>query len=256
MQKKILVGAIASLAIFGAIAFFAMKTPFPAKAPGTPAPTLSGSDYVEHAPYYDITANYASSTPLLASAGTAADAAAVALMRKFVSDTIAQFKTDGTFTNLTPSDVQMRGLTGGRKEKLEIVYLIGSSSHTISYIFTIYEDTLGAHGNTFFKTFTFDTTTGAPLALQDVFTPGAPYLSTLSQVSRAKLPGIIGQYADTHFIQNGTGPDDKNFENFFFDNRDFVILFAPYAVAPYAAGPQTLRIPVSELVSILKPEYQ
>ena len=177
-------------------------------------------------------------------------------MQDFVSDTITQFKTDGNFANLTPTDITTMGFDQGRKEKLQIVYLIASSPHTVSYIFTIYEDTLGAHGNTLFKTFTFDTTTGAPLALADLFSPSADYLDALSSISRAKLPAILGSSADTTFITNGTTPEDTNFANFFFDNHQLVILFAPYAVGPYTAGPQTLYIPASELSTILKPEYQ
>ena len=146
------------------------------------------------------------------------------------------------------------GFDKGRKETLQITYLIASSAHTVSYIFTIYEDTLGAHGNTFFHTFTFDTGTGASLSLADIFS--SSYLDTLSSISRTKLPSVIGDDADPAFINNGTTPDEKNFENFFFDNRDFVVLFAPYQVAAYADGPQTLRIPLSELSSILKPEYR
>ena len=56
-------------------------------------------------------------------------------------------------------------------------------------------------------------------------------------------------------INMGTTPEEVSFENFYFDGNDLVILFAPYQVAAYAAGPQTLRIPLSELASILKPEY-
>lgn len=220
---------------------------------------LPAGKYVEQAEYYDIAANYATSTPFLHK-DPAADAAAIALMKKSVGDTIAQFKSDGHFAALTPAEAARMGLSPGRKEKLDIVYLIASSTHTVSYIFTIYEDTLGAHGNMTFTTFTFDASAGAPLSLADLFTPGADYLARLSQISRGKLPGIIGGNIDAAFVKNfiepGTTPEEKHFENFFLDNRELVILFAPYQVAPYSAGPQTLRIPVSDLADILKPEHR
>ena len=251
MQKDTIIGfAVVIIIIVGIILYAAMK-PVPAKAPGTVKMSLPENGYVEHAQYYDIAANYATSTSLAEPANTNA----VALMENFVGGTIAQFKTDGNFANLTPEDIKMMGFDQGRKETLQIVYLIASSPHTVSYIFTIYEDTLGAHGNTFFHTFTFDTSTGISLALADVFLPGADYLDALSSLARAKLPAIIGPGADTDFITNGTVPDEKNFANFFFDGQDFVILFPPYQVGPYTAGPQTLRIPLSELSTILKPNY-
>ncbi|OYV27430.1 MAG: hypothetical protein B7W98_01795 [Parcubacteria group bacterium 20-58-5] len=251
MQRNTYIGIAVILVIFIGIVLYAATRPVPAKAPGATV-ALPGNHYVEHAPYYDIAANYATSTPLAAAENTVA----VAEMKRFVADTIAQFKSDGNFATLTPQDAAKIGLGAGRKETLNIVYLTASSSHTVSYIFTVYEDTLGAHGNTFFKTFTFDTTSGAALTLADLFAPGADYLGTLSSLARAKLPAITGQGADAAFITPDTTPDDKNFANFFFDNQNLVILFPPYAVAPYAAGPQTLRIPTSELANILKPEYR
>ncbi len=257
MKKDTLIGAGAILVVLVGIIAYALLRPLPAKAPGTAdASNLPAGSYTEHAAYYDIAANYATSTQLLTSVGASADAAAIAQMKNFVGSTIAQFKTDGKFDSLTAQDIKMMGFDQGRKETLNIVYLIASSPRTVSYIFTVYTDTLGAHGNTSFHTFTFDTTTGASLALSDVFTPSSPYSSTLSSLARTMLPGIIGDGADTGMIDSGTTPGNKNFENFFFDNKDFVVLFAPYQVAAYTAGPQTLRIPVSQLSSILKPDYR
>lgn len=254
MQKNTLVGAAVVLVVLAGLIFYAATKPAPAKAPGTAAAvTLPEGSYVEHAPYYDIAANYATSTPLSGTANTAA----VEAMKKFVADTIGQFKTDGNFANLTSEDIKMMGFDQGRKEKLQIMYLIASSRHTVSYIFTVYEDTLGAHGNSFFKTFTFNTGNGAALPLSSLFFTGARYLDTLSLMSRSKLPDVIGKDAtNAQMLNAGTTPDDKNFENFFLDNQELVILFAPYQVAPYAAGPQTLRIPLSELSSILKSDYR
>lgn len=256
MKKDTFIG-IASIAILLlALAAYALLHPLAAKAPGAlDTSGLPAGSYAEHTQYFDISAHYATSTPIT-SVSTAADAGAVAAMKNFVGATITQFKTDGNFANLTPEDIKIMGFDTGRKETLDIVYLLASSKRTVSYIFTIYEDTLGAHGNTFFHTFTFDSRTGAPLTLSDLFLPETAYLDKLTAVSRAALPAVIGVGADNGMMANGTTPDEKNFQNFFFDNTDFVILFDPYAVAPYAAGPQTLRIPTSQLSNILKPEYR
>lgn len=253
MPKNTIIGVAVVLVVIVGISIYAGMKPVPVKITGTTGntSTLLSGNYIENAKYYDIVANYATSTQLQVGAD-----AATKLMKSFVSGTIAQFKSDGNFDNLTDQDIRMMGFDQGRKENLRIVYMIASTPRTVSYIFTVYEDTLGAHENMFFRTFTFDTKTGVPLALADVCTPGSPYLNTLSSISRAKLPSVIGDGADANFIKNGTMPEDKNFENFFFDNRDFVVLFPPYQVGPYAAGPQTLRIPISELADILKPEYR
>ena len=253
MQKNNIVGIVALFLILAGIVLYAALRPAPAKAPYAANLPLPAGDFAEHAPYYDITANYATSTPLRGSANDAA----IALMQNFVADTITQFKTDGNFSNLTPQDITMMGFDRGRKEKLNIVYLVFSSPRTISYVFTTYLDTLGAHGNMFFHTFTFNTATGAPISLADLFLPGTDYLGKLSALARADLPAVIGPDAtDARMINDGTTPEDKNFSSFFIDNGTLCILFAPYAVAPYSAGPQTLQIPLSELSSILKPEYR
>ncbi|OGG78163.1 hypothetical protein A3A36_00660 [Candidatus Kaiserbacteria bacterium RIFCSPLOWO2_01_FULL_52_12b] len=254
MQKDTVIGIGVLVVILAVIVGYAALKPIPVTTPGTITATnvLPTGGYIEHAQYYDITADYATSTPLAEPANTVA----VTLMQNFVSDTITQFKTDGNFDNLTAKDITVMGFDQGRKEMLRIMYLITAPARTVSYIFTTYADTLGAHGNMFFHTFTFDTKTGVLLSLADIFLPGTKYLDALSSISRAKFPAVIGEFADMNFIENGTTPDEKNFRNFFLVDRDLVILFDPYAVAPYAAGPQTLRIPLSELSVILKPEYR
>jgi peptidoglycan-N-acetylglucosamine deacetylase len=257
MNKDAVVGMVSIIVVLIAVVAYALLHPMPAQAPSemNDASTTPSGTYIEHAAYYDIETTYATSTPL-SSISPSANAAATALMQKFVMDTVAQFKLDGNFANLTQEDVQMMGFDQGRKEVLQIVYLTSSSAHTVSYIYTIYEDTLGAHGNTFFRTFTFDTTTAKSLALADVFRSGTDYLQKLSAISRTRLPGILGDAADTATIASGTTANAQNFENFFFDNGDFVLIFPPYQVAAYAAGPQTLRIPLADLASILKPDYR
>lgn len=258
MNKETILGGAVVLILLGGIVFYTATKPSPAKAPGAviDVPHLSGASYTEKAPYYEITANYASSTPLLATVGPEANATAVGLMKKFVSDTITAFKTDGNFAHLSTEDVKMMGFDKGRKETLQIMYLIASSAHTITYIYTINTDTLGAHGNTSFKTFTFDTKTGAELSLKSISKPDADYLTKISLIARTRLAEALGKGADLSMLTAGTQPDDTNFASFFFDNEDFVILFAPYQVAPYALGPQTLRIPLSELSDVIRAEYR
>jgi len=254
MKNRTLLGAATILLIIAGIFFYAATKTTPKEALETSenAFGLSGTSFVEHAEYYDIAVNYASSTPLSGVKNTEA----VSLMKQFASETIAQFKKEGNFTNLTEKDIEMMGFGDGRKESLDIVYMTALSPRTVSYIFTTYANTLGAHPNTYFRTFTFNTSSGAHLSLTDLFTPETDYLSKLSQISRMELPRVIGDLFDTDSINAGTEPNEENFRRFFLDNQSLVILFDPYQVAAYAAGPQTLRIPLSELTSILKPEYR
>ncbi len=260
MSKNLVIGILAILVIIGAVALYLTLRPAPAQAPvasGGSTPALPVDNYTDHAAYYDIDAQYPAQTLLLASAGPKADKAAAALMRDFIDTSAKQFKVDGNFANLTPEDIKMMGFDSGRKESLQITYITATGPHTVSYIFTVSEDTGGAHGNTFYKTFTFDSATGTALGLRDLFKPNTPYLNTLTAISRDKLPDLIGKdAADMTFINAGTESEEKNFENFFIDDKSFVLLFPPYAVAAYSAGTQTLPISLSTLKNILKPEYQ
>ena len=207
--------------------------------------------FTEKAPYYTIAVNYPTTTPLSA----AANQAALQTMRSYLAGQVAEFKTQGNFNNLTQKDIQMMGYSRGRKETLQVNYLIASSAHTVSYIYTDYLNTLGAHDNLFFKTFTFDTATGKLLSLGDIFQGGSTYLQKLSTLARAQLASSLGAGADPQMLANGTMPQESSFQNFFFDNSDFVLLFSPYQVAAYTAGPQTVRLPVSDLQSVLNPLY-
>ena len=257
MKKDTIIGSVVILAAIVGLAVYALLNPMPAQAPTTIAPVdLPPGAYVESTQYYDIETYYATSTPLLASAGAAADATAVALMRSFVNDTIEQFKRDGNFANLTEEDIRMMGYDQGRKQSLKIPYLIVLAPDTFAYVYTVYIDTLGAHGNMYFRMFNFNTSTGDYLSLSDLFLPRSPYLETLSSKSRELLPSVIGEAADARMITDGTKPEEANFANFFLENTSLVLVFPPYQVAAYAAGPQTLRIPLSDLASILKPEYR
>jgi len=261
MQKNTLIGLGAILVIIAGATYYLVTHHAGSVGRGTvlteDTALPAQSPFTEKADYYTIAVNYPTTTPLT-SVSSGANADALVTMRNALGSMVASFKSDGNFSNLTPEDIKMMGFDQGRKESLSVKYLISSSVNTVSYIYTIYTDTLGAHPNGTFRTFTFDTNTGKELALSDLFT-GSTYLDTLSTIARAKLPAIIGAEnisSDADFIKSGTTPEEQNFQNFFFDNKDFVILFPPYQVGPYALGPQTLRIPVSELKDILKPEFQ
>ena len=258
MKKNLLVGIVAIFLVMAVVLtylFLRFGTANMPYIPGMTRPIDTGS-IVEHATYYDIAAKYATTTPLLAIAGRAADEAAVKLMKKFVDDIIVNFKANENFANLTLEDIKMMGFADGRKQTLTISNLTASSPHTVSYIFNIYKDTFGAHGNTYYRTFTFDRQSGESLTLADIFVKDATYLDTLSSISRAKLPDIIDKdMVDAGMIADGTTPEHKSFENFFLDGTSLVIIFPPYAVAPYAAGSQTLAVPLSSLKTILEPRY-
>jgi len=224
----------------------------------TPVADSGPKHLSENAAYYTIDLAYPAATPLT-KVSAEANAAAVDSMKSFAESTASQFKTDGDFANLTHDDVQMQGLDQS-KEALSSEYKVYTGPRTISYLYTIYSDTHGAHPNTYFKTFTFDTQNGQQLSLADLFVSGYPYLSHISGRGRADLPGIInkqsnGGGSDTDEINLGTAPTEANFSNFYISGGNLVLVFAPYQVGPYALGTVLDPIPLAQLSDGLKAIY-
>lgn len=184
-------------------------------------------------------------------------------MRGFLAEEIIAFKENSGLNSLTPQDIALFGLGGERKYAYGAEYRTFTGDHTVSYVFDIYVDTLGAHPNGYHKTFTFDLETGAELSVWSLFLPETNYLEILSQIARSELPesiatksGIPVSDVNIDYINDGTTPMQANFDDFYFDGDDLVVIFQPYQVGPWVIGTQELRIPKSALVNILKSEYR
>jgi len=227
---------------------------------GSTGATAGPQTITDTGQYYQINLQYPGSTPLASAVSTSADAAAVAKMKTFLENEALNFKGNGNFNNLTPEDIQMQGLDQGRVYTLDATYRTYAGSHTLSYVYTFESDTLGAHPNTYYKTYTFDTTTGENLAIGDIFQPNSNYLELLSAKARTDLPARINKVqdgaADTNTINFGTMPRTDDFQSWYVDGSNLVILFAPYQVGPYSVGTILDPIGLTTFTNILKPAYQ
>ncbi len=261
--KYFLPAAILLVILLGGVVWYMMSTPAPTPNFGTdtPAAATEPVTVTDEATYYTVRALYPSETPLKASAGAQADQTAVSVMKTFVEQEIARFKDNGNFANLSHDDVQMLGLDQ-RKYELDLEYTTHAGNATLTYVYQMYMDTGGAHPNVFYRTFTFDVKTGAQLSMHDLFAEDAPYLETLSTLSRSKLPafmaarsGVAVSEVDTDYIASGTMAVEDAFQNFYFKDGNLVLLFPPYQIGPYVLGMIELPIPVSEL-SDLRVEYK
>jgi hypothetical protein len=262
-SRDAIIGIIALIVIIIVLAWFAvMHPPMPAPAgdtSGMGTSTATGPLHtIAHGEFYDVDLQYPSSTLLAVSAGNTADTNAVAVMKAYNESLIPEFEQ--TFTGISGdylTHLQQENLKGS----LTTEYSVYESAHTVSYVFQIFSDTLGAHPNTTYKTFTFDTATGKLLDIKELFAPGANYLSTLHDLAATKLPGQIAAaeqvdvaQIDAGMLDAGITPTDANFSNFYFDGSNFVLLFPPYQVGPYVLGLVTLSVPSSEVPG-LSPQY-
>lgn len=262
-KQKALIGAVLLGIIVIGLLLWYMATHEPkvvtpvGETPTTPG-TYEKKTLTDNGQYYDAQASYPAQTPLLATAGAEADQAAVYLMKSFAETQIEAFKERSGFDAFTAEDITMMGLDQGRKYSLDIDFETSTSPSTVTFVYTIYEDTLGAHPNGYFRTFTFNTKTGAGVHLDDLFQ--GPYLERLSEIARAKLAVSIakasGGEANIEYIESGTLPIADSFQNFALKDDTFVLIFPPYQVGPYALGVQMVEIPMSELGDILTAEYK
>lgn len=257
------VGAL--LAIFVALLIWYMWThpapqvTYPDSTATTTPLTVVGEPLhiIDNGQYHEIDATYPSATPLYNSAGAEADREAVTLMRTFAQNSVTTFKESANM------DMPGMDFAQGRKYTMDIDYKLYESPKTISYVYVIYQDTLGAHPNGYYRTFTFDRTSGEALHLEDLFAPGVPYLERLSERTRADLPLIMARMSgqsptdiDKEYIDSGTLPISDSFNNFAINGTNLVMIFPPYQVGPYVFGTLEVPIPLSSMSSILNSKYK
>jgi len=124
-----------------------------------------------------------------------------------------------------------------------------------SILFTISDYTGGAHPNLYYQTFTFNFHNNTVLELDDLLVPSGTPLTTVSTLVIADLVAQMGVGADDSWIAGGAGPTYENYANFVLDADSFTFYFPPYQVAPYAAGPFHVDVPLSSLRSVFRPPY-
>lgn len=152
--------------------------------------------------------------------------------------------------SMTADDLKFQR-ESGISNYLEMNYVVEQATDrfiSIGFYFSTYEG--GAHPNHYSSSFNFDLKTGKQIKLKDLFKPGANYLKTISGfcINNLKEASV----SDDDWIETGAGPDLKNYQSWNITKKGILVVFDPYQVASYAAGPQEVLIPFDELKSILK----
>ncbi len=265
MSTKQILYSLGVLVVLGIIfaGLSSLTTP-PTAAPtaGDKSPILGGTlgsdgayHYQDDKDYYKITADYPASTGLKPEA----DAKALATIEQGLAGEIAKFKSDSGLDLLTPQDAQIQNISGDHKYTLGLEYKAYTSALGVSYVYQVYADTLGAHPNGYYLTYTFDQE-GNTLALNDVLKNNPNWLEELSLlVSQdvtaqlkerlgASLPqGVEGADVTGAIYPEGLAAQEENFSNFAVDSDTLIIFIPPYQVAAYAAGSFEVLIPLSEI---------
>lgn len=113
-----------------------------------------------------------------------------------------------------------------------------------SALLSMYVDTGGAHGNTVFYSVNIDRTKETRITLDSLFDQQSTYLEYLSKTATNAVERSLG--SDVVF-KEGLAPKKENFSVFTLTDSVITFHFPPYQVAAYAAGPQKVTIPFSDL---------
>ncbi|MDX6497350.1 MAG: hypothetical protein QOG23_610 [Blastocatellia bacterium] len=115
-----------------------------------------------------------------------------------------------------------------------------------------------AHGNSGTTVVNYDVKNGKKLALADLFNPRSNFLSLISEYCLKDLRERSKKDKDAMFdeemMKSGASARADNYRAWAITKKGLWITFDPYAVAPYAAGPQHVLVPYSALKDILKPD--
>jgi hypothetical protein len=150
----------------------------------------------------------------------------------FLENTAPPITENGSFLEATYT--QMAQYDDIWSFKFEFHFYSDGAAHPGSYSITINDD-LGQ---------------GKELALADLFLPNADYLGAISNYCVAELSKqdfFEGPFAE------GAQPKPENYSRWNITSDGLLITFDAYQVAPYAAGPQQVLVPYSQLAGIISP---
>lgn len=117
----------------------------------------------------------------------------------------------------------------------------------VTVVWEVASYTQGAHGNLDIVTYSYALPGGDPLSLGELFTDLGTALNLMSESAYSRLSRTLGDMLNEDMLRSGTTPDPDNFSSFALVPGALRIFFQPYQVAPWAAGPQTVDIPLEEL---------
>lgn len=165
-------------------------------------------------------------------------------MTNLVNGEIDKFKKN---VSDLPADTTSPG------SSLEVTYAL-TLQHTdlwsFKFDFSFYSAG-AAHPGLYSITMNYDLGQGKQLTLSDLFLPNSNYLETISSYCIAEL-----SKRDIGFdsFSEGAAPTPENYRNWNLTTDGLMITFDEYQVAPYAAGPQTVVVPYSELQGMINPQ--
>jgi len=129
---------------------------------------------------------------------------------------------------------------------LDILYQEFESSPYISYVFTIFQDTGGAHPISFYDTTSYNKEENKIVTIEDLVKENPKFLEIVSKSVREQL-SKNKNIVNYNMMMEGTLPKKENFETFAITEEGYLFFFSPYQVAPYSSGKFQVLVPYSVL---------
>jgi hypothetical protein len=174
------------------------------------------------------------------------------VVRASVTKRVAGFKKD-----MAPEEGEEPPPEGSMGSDLNVSYDVGlAQDDLISVQFSVGSYYQGAaHPNTFTEVVNYDLKNGKLLKLADLFKPGAKYLQAIANYCIADLKKQAKDKGlEDEGIQDGAAANAKNYQSWTITRKGLGINFDAYQVGPYAAGPQYVLVPYSNLKDLINPE--
>ena len=167
-------------------------------------------------------------------------------IKSFIADTQGSFLKELTEDANTPADAP-------GKTSLHITYSLPyESKSALSVRFNISIFHRGAaHPSNHVTVVNF--VMGHQVKLSDLFISGMDYLNPISKFCAKEL--ISKSDLDTHWIQEGTKPTAGNYRTWYFTAKGIAVVFDSYQVAAYVYGEQSIGVPLSQISTMIKPEF-
>ena len=115
---------------------------------------------------------------------------------------------------------------------------------TQSVVLEVYQNVGGAHPSTWFKTFTFDGATRAPVTFETLFAPGSDPLAAAYPIVMEQVGQQLGEPSITPV---GDGQDPTHYQNFAVTDDAVLFFFGQGEMLPEAAGALQASVPRSAL---------
>lgn len=137
---------------------------------------------------------------------------------------------------------------------LQIDTTVATTSHTVSYVVSIYEYTGGAHGGTAIRSFTYDKD-NTFVGEKDLFGE-SNWRPVVSELAYAYLKEKLKENTTDEVLKEGTAPIGNNLDVWYMRGEYIVFVFGQYQIGAYALGIQEVPIAKEKLSGILTETFK